>query len=729
MRGGLPALLAGVLALQSPALRAQDGLTPTAHPPLPTRLSQYWLVPDFPASRPPTDRLTGADRLARGAGLIAAGDFAGGLRLVHGLDLGRSPVAPYAGYYTAVALIGLGRHVEAETALAALLTREPAGSLQQAAMLQMAAARMAAGNPDGAADVLAALSARPGVALDDVLTRLGRAAEDAGRVDQALQAYRRVHYEFPLGPFAAVAEEALARLEAPDARPADWVSQELARAERLFAAGQWARARAGFAPLVPLVGGGQAELVAVHMAAADYYLNRHRAARDALQPYLTRGSRQAEARFFHLSATRRLGDHRTFMALARSLAADEPASPWAAEALNSLASHLLAAGDEAAADAVFRELNRRFPSHRHSERAAWRIGWRAYLAGRYAETVAVFEDAAARFRRADYRPSWLYWAARSRERLGDHGMAAARYRLVVADYRNSYYGRLALARLGTRIGEPLARPVPAPADQTAPVPTAPVITELVRLGLLDDALQQVQYAQQVWGDSPRLQATVAWIRHTQGRRLAAADRFTALRGAITTMRRAYPQFMAAGGEDLPPEVLRVIFPLDYWPLIRKYSEAHELDPYLMAALMAQESTFTPEIRSSANAYGLMQVIPATGRLVAAQLGIRGFTTSMLTVPETNVRIGMKYFKDLLTRFGATPYALAGYNAGPQRVARWREQSPGLAHDEFVDNIPFAETQAYVKRILGTAEDYRRLYGEGLLDPDEPLTLAASGTRQ
>ena len=124
---------------------------------------------------------------------------------------------------------------------------------------------------------------------------------------------------------------------------------------------------------------------------------------------------------------------------------------------------------------------------------------------------------------------------------------------------------------------------------------------LTALQLYDDALREVQYAQRVWGDSAPLQATTAWIRHQQGLGLRAQERFTALRGAITMMRRAYPQFLAAGGEDLPPDVLRIIFPLDYWPLIQKYSKLHGLDPYLIAALMAQESTFTAEIRSSANA--------------------------------------------------------------------------------------------------------------------------------
>jgi soluble lytic murein transglycosylase len=182
------------------------------------------------------------------------------------------------------------------------------------------------------------------------------------------------------------------------------------------------------------------------------------------------------------------------------------------------------------------------------------------------------------------------------------------------------------------------------------------------------------------------------------------------------MKRAYPQYLAAGGEDLPPAVLEVIYPMDYWPLIEKYSKENGLDPYLMSALIAQESTFTADVRSPANAYGLMQLLPSNGRRYAQRLGIRPFSTASLTRPETNIRLGMALFKDLIDRFGGVHYALASYNAGDNRVAEWLEERPGLAQDEFIDDIPFPETQNYVKRILGTAEDYRRLYGEGRLAP-------------
>jgi soluble lytic murein transglycosylase len=190
------------------------------------------------------------------------------------------------------------------------------------------------------------------------------------------------------------------------------------------------------------------------------------------------------------------------------------------------------------------------------------------------------------------------------------------------------------------------------------------------------------------------------------------------------MRRAYPQHLTAG-QDLPAELLEVIFPLTYWDSIRKHSAANGLDPFVVAALIGQESTFDAGIKSSANAWGLMQVLPSTGKRLAKALGIRKFKTQLLTDPEINIRMGTLYFSRLVEQFGGTYYALASYNAGESRIIRWKAERPGMDEDEFIDDIPFPETQNYVKRILGTAEDYRALYGDGRTTPAAVTSLSPS----
>lgn len=692
-------------------------LQPTAHPPLPADPSQYWFVPDPETASQAAGGDTPSARLAKAVSLIAQSQFEAAVPLVGGAATGTSPLRDYADYYLGVALAGANRLAEADETLSALVSRIGSTYLKEAATLKLADVALARGDAERAEDLLEELAGEKVSVPEDVLLRLGRAEEALGHRAHALDAYRRVYYDYPLSPQAADAQEAIERLETAADVPPDRAAREMKRAEQLFAARRWAQARAAFEALASVTRGNDRTLVSLRIAECDYYLGRHRSARDALRPYLDGHAREAEARFFHLTAVAALGDHATYVRLARRLVADHPESEWAAETLNNLASHYVRLDDTAAADAVFRELLERFPRHRYAERAAWKVGWLAYRRGRFAEAAQLFERAAATFPRSDYRPSWLYWSAKARDRLGDREVATARYRLTVADYQNSYYGRLASRILESRREPPVAAHVSIGAPATAPVPTAALIRALAVAGLYEDALREVEYAQRIWGDSPQLQATSAWLRHRHGWTLTASERFAALRGAITTMRRAYPQFMAAGGELLPAEVLRIIFPLDYWPLIRKYAAAHDLDPYLIAALMAQESTFTAEIRSAANAIGLMQIVPDTGRRVARALGIRRFSPSMLAEPEINVRIGTKYFKDLITRFGGAHYALAGYNAGPHRVAQWIAEAPGLPEDEFIDNIPFPETQNYVKRVLGTAEDYRRLYGGGVLDPD------------
>lgn len=702
----------GVGSGTAPSARHQDTaasadvvLKPTDHPMVPGDRSQLWLVPQ---SRGPLS--------AALAGFVEAvtlqfnADFSRALPILSRPGVRQGVLGHYAEYYRALAELRLGRPAEALTAFRALAERAPAGYLTEAAALREAECHEALGDQAGAAAIYERLSKTKTTAPDDVLMRLGRAAKASGDYEKAAAAFSRIYFELPLSELSVPAKEELDLLpnDPPTAAGTDRYRLELGRAERLFGARRYSQAHEAFESVRSRAQGDDRELVNLRLAECDYYLKRPRKARAGVRPYLDNGSRRGEALFFYALALRDLRQDAEYLSAARRVATEFPDQSWSEEALNNLASYYIVNDEDDTADQIFREMYEEFPSGRYAARAAWKIGWNAYRARRYADTIRVFERAAIDFPRSDYRPAWLYWSGRAHEALNERALAAARYTLAVTDYLNSYYGRLAKRRLDEDV--PVRRiVVNAPPPPVSLPPNQDVVRALLEVDLYDQAIDELRFAQKAWGTSAAIEATIAWVYRRQGVPESGRQQFTLYRDAINGMKRAYPQYMASGGEELPRDVLAVIFPLSYWELIRTHSAERGLDPYLVAALVAQESTFVADIRSAANAYGLMQLLPSTARQYARRLKLR-YTSRLLTDPEANIRLGTAYLADKIREFGGLHLALASYNAGERRVRRWVAERPGVDPDEFIDDIPFPETQDYVKKILGTAEDYRRLYG-------------------
>jgi soluble lytic murein transglycosylase len=703
------ALLLAALAIGGAGLRAQQtaapALKPTSHPRVPADASELWLAPDAAAVR--AARTAPLPDFNAAVKLEVENNFAKALPILTSAAVQQSALGDYAIYYQGLGELRLGHAADARRTFQTLAAKPPAGYLVEAAAMREAECDEALGDQAAAMAVYERLAAVKTTAPDEVLLRLGRAAKASGHPDKAVDAFMRLVYEFPFSDLAPVASDDMANLPVPPiAAGSTRYKLELGRAERLFGAKRYQPAKIVFEGLRGAAQGDDRELVALRLAECDYFLKRARAARDAVKPYIDNASRQGEALYFYAVASRELGDRAEYLRVVRKLVDEFPSQSWAEEALNNLATYYILQSDDDLADQTFREMYQKYPTGHYAERAAWKVGWYAYKSGRHADAIAAFESAAAHFPRSDYRPSWLYWSGRAHEALREPQIAGERYALVAADYLNSYYGRLAAKRLETSGAPRLAADVADPQPEAPALPpTAPLVRTLLALDLYDQALDELHYAQRTWGDSSVIQATIGWIYNRRGD----------LRAGINAMKRAYPQYLAAGGEKLPPDLLRVLFPVNYWADIRRYANEHQLDPYLMAALIAQESTFTPDVRSAANAYGLMQLLPSTGRVYARKVGIsKKFSLSLLTTADTNLRMGTAYFADLVRQFGGAHFALATYNAGPSRVQRWISEKPGFERDEFIDDIPFPETQNYVKRILGTAEDYRRLYG-----PDGP----------
>jgi soluble lytic murein transglycosylase len=156
---------------------------------------------------------------------------------------------------------------------------------------------------------------------------------------------------------------------------------------------------------------------------------------------------------------------------------------------------------------------------------------------------------------------------------------------------------------------------------------------------------------------------------------------------------------------------RYRYPLAYWDTVQKTAEERGIDPYLVLALIRQESLFDPKALSSAFAYGLMQLLPSTATRTASQLGLPSPQPEKLFEPDLNLNLGIYHLKELLQLYPGDPVkAIAAYNAGQNAVARWERQIVTDDPEEFVERIPYGETRLYVKLVLRNHLNYRRIYG-------------------
>ncbi len=154
------------------------------------------------------------------------------------------------------------------------------------------------------------------------------------------------------------------------------------------------------------------------------------------------------------------------------------------------------------------------------------------------------------------------------------------------------------------------------------------------------------------------------------------------------------------------------YPLEYQDLIEKYAAQYDLDPYFIAAVINTESGFDASAVSSAGAQGLMQIMPETAEWIAGKLGDKELDPKNLTDPETNIEMGCWYLQFLKEGFDNNlPVMMAAYNAGHNKVRSWLDD-PQYSDGENLTNIPYPETENYVKKVTKAYEEYQKLYQLG-----------------
>ena len=650
-------------------------------------------------------------------------DYAKAIDPFNRAKAGASELGDYVAYYLGDAYLKTAHNAEALSTLADFSKNFPDSLLIRDAHLVYASALLEEGRAQEAADLLGKDRAP---VRADVELAIGRAYEAAGDNQQAASAFRNLYYNLPTSFEADVAGTELHKLGVSGS-----VAERRTRADLLFKARRYSDAAHDYHDLVEEVAPTDRPAVQLALASA---LEKSDRSHDARQLLLSMGAQTGDAeaeRLYLLSETARsTSDEEAVQRTLNDLRQFGPASPWLEQALLSAGNMYLLKRDYDRAIDYFRELQQRFPKGGHASSAHWKAEWLSFRQGRTDEARKGFEDQIALYPDSAEIPAALYWRARLAEEEGNPAMARAFYQKLSDRFRNYYYAELGRQRLkvlpGLGAGSPKEgspkegwpqedAPHYPLLDHVSPLSAAGKITaadppddnlrvERARLlsngALADMAVRELQAAASQEGGT--------WAPPEMARVYQDGGRYD--RG-IEIMKRATPNYFAVGIPDLPRPYWEALFPKAYWNDLRKYSVLNGLDPYLVASLVRQESEFNALALSRANAVGLMQLLPNTGKTVAKQVKLKGYSAPQLYTPAVNLELGTRYFKEMVDKYnGQFEYALAAYNAGTDRVGDWLGQGHYRDPQEFVESIPFTETREYVQAILRNANMYRQLYG-------------------
>jgi soluble lytic murein transglycosylase len=338
-------------------------------------------------------------------------------------------------------------------------------------------------------------------------------------------------------------------------------------------------------------------------------------------------------------------------------------------------------------------LARQFPASRFTPPARLRAALIALTAGAADTAARELDTLAADPRGAAEALAALYWSGRAWAQAGDSGRARERWQSVRDREPLSYYTWLAERRLE------LPRWTPAPAaDSFIAVPDVDQVlaqaAELDRLGLSEEAT-----AERDW--------IIRFADLSTERMLAVAAALRSHGFASSATRLA--QRALARGAPADARLYRLLYPVVHADAIRAEATARGIDPAFVAALIRQESLFNPAATSSAGARGLMQLMPATGSLLARSLDFPSWDPVLLWQPDVSIVMGVAHLGELVARYDHPVRVLAAYNAGIHRVTLWDEKTGVDDPELFAERIPFVETRDYVRVIQRNRELYRSLY--------------------
>lgn len=696
IRALFASLLASAIWAQSPETLAR---TLREKPSVPTRAS----LAQF-AKAHPKDEAGALATLALAGNDIEAKQPERAIPALRALEKDRrlTKIADYVSYFLALALQNDGQSREAVK----VATGIGPSPVETRAVVLAVKALIELGQPGEAVKLVRNRYSR----LDQPAAELAlaQALEASGDEGGAASGYRTIYTRYPKAAEATEAGQAMRQLNTSLS-----TAERYERAQKLLDSNLASDARTEFQAVVGDLTGADRENARLRLGVAYYQARENSTALRYLRGLsLSSPELDAERLYWAAQAARRAKEFAVLDAIAAEARKKYPSSRWTTQALFEAGNAYLATEDWARSREYYRSCAITPTDSTLYSFCLWRVAFDKYRRGT-TDAFQSFNQLVENHPSSPQVSAALYFMGRSAESQRDLTTAKSFYLRIDRSFPNHYYGMLARQRLTDAAIRPLTAQ-PARPDLSFPVTPAetfepdealrPALDRarmLATAGLDDYAEREIRYQ----GRNAAPAHLVAMALAQLAQRRGEYDR------SIRFVKGNFPAYLYQPFDKAPPAFWKLAYPMPYREDLEKFARSQELDPFLVAGLIRQESEFKPNAVSRAKAQGLMQVMPATGRELARKLGIKPYSTARLQEPAISLQMGTYHFRNWLNaEKGQIEVTLAAYNAGKTRADRWMLQGPFREPAEFVETIPWTETRDYVQSVLRNADMYRRLYG-------------------
>lgn len=339
--------------------------------------------------------------------------------------------------------------------------------------------------------------------------------------------------------------------------------------------------------------------------------------------------------------------------------------------------------------ACFNSLYTQYPNGQFTADALANIFYDKVRTQKYPMAQKLGRKHLAQFKNVNSTPMVMFWLAKISERTKRYEEARSYYKAVIRQYPDDYYAYRAYLNLNKlrrfRVLDLNEKPVVFPYKQSG-YDLITILAKVKDYGLISQLCKTDKFVQ-------------SWLAYLEG------DFATSARVARDAM-DALPK-----KPDKSDLRWRLVYPIQYYDVIKQNARYWNNDPILILSIIREESYFNPKAQSQAGASGLMQLMPATAKEAAAISGITFDNNNLLFDPDINIRLGNVYFSRLKkSLLGKDFLAVLAYNGGMGSVLKWEDNLNYVDIDDFIEQVPYPETQNYLKKVYKSFWNYMRIYG-------------------